>query len=126
MLQPLNDFLNLGIDSTTDRETAQRIRFGNSMSILGISTAFVVLLYGFLANWPSFFILLASIGTATTFIPPILNSFKKTVAARISFLVLFSILLICFTWFTTYVFWKRNWSKQIRLACYRNSLLYVY
>ena len=87
-MHPLNDFRNLGIDSMTDRETAQRIRFGSSMFIVGISTSFVVLLYGFLANWPSFFILLVGIATVTTFIPPFLNSFKKTVAARISFLVI--------------------------------------
>lgn len=96
MIQRLIDFQNLGIDSTIDRETVQRIRLGNSMSIIGIPTSFVVLLYSLLASWPTSIILLIGSSTVATFIPPILNSFKKTVASRISFLVIANGLTIIF------------------------------
>jgi len=87
MFKHINNFRNLGIDSSIDKETAQRIRLGNSMSIIGITTAFVVLFYSYFANLPFSSILLISIAVVSTFIPPILNSFHKTISARISFLV---------------------------------------
>lgn len=87
MVKYINNFRNLGIDTSVDKETTQRIRLGNSMSIIGISTAFVVLFYGYFARLPASSILLISIAVISTFIPPILNSFNKTVSARISFLL---------------------------------------
>ncbi len=97
MIKPLNNFRNLGINSSLDQETVQRIRIANSMSIFGISTAFIVLFYSSFMNWPRYSILLLIFAVIATFIPPWLNFLNRTVASRISFLLIANVLTVIFS-----------------------------
>ncbi len=88
MIKHINNFRNIGINSSLDPESIRRIRLCNSMSIVGISTAFVVLFYGYFANWSSTSIVLISITVIATFIPPVLNYLNRIISSRISFLMI--------------------------------------
>jgi len=88
MIKYIKTFQSIGVDSSIDIATSQRIRIGNTMSIVGISTAFLVLSISYLMNWSSISILLFAVAFILTLIPPILNSFKKTELGRMSFLII--------------------------------------
>jgi len=79
---------NLGVDYNTDLETAKRIRLCNDMSIAGITVGCIVLCYAVFNNWPLPVILTISFLLATTFMPPVLNFYKKTSSSRVSYLII--------------------------------------
>lgn len=95
----MNTFLeklkNNGIDSNTDLELVKRIRLCNDMSIAGISVGFIVLSYALLSKWNINIILVISFLLTTTFIPPVLNFYRKTIAAR-NFYLIISIIVVLY------------------------------
>ncbi len=88
MIKHIKNFQNLGVDSSIDREIEKKIRLANSMSIIGISTACVVLLYGLVASWPFPVMIFIGVSIVATLVPPTLNFFKKNFISRISFLLI--------------------------------------
>lgn len=76
---------NIGIDANTELEIAKRIRIVNTIAIIAIFCGFMILAYAYLDNWPvqSFFVF--GFISASTFVPLILNHFKKTYASRMIF-----------------------------------------
>jgi len=95
MIKYIQRIQNIGISTNTDIETAKRVRLCNSMSIVGISTGFAVLLYATLTSWPYDVFLLHVFIIVATFIPPTLNYFQKTIASRISFLLVANLSIVC-------------------------------
>jgi len=88
---------NIGIDTNTDLKSARRIRLGNTMSILGISTGLILLFYAYSANWPLTVFTIHSFIVIATFVPPVLNYFRKNVTSRISFVLVANVSTICLT-----------------------------
>jgi len=68
---------NIGVVPNTNLGVARRIRLGNTMSTLGISTGVILLFYAYLANWPLSVFIIHSFVVVATFVPPVLIVFRK-------------------------------------------------
>lgn len=97
MIKFFQKIQNIGINTGTNSESVSRIRLGNTMSILGISTALILFFFAYITNWPISVLILHSFIVVLTFMPPVLNYFNKTVASRVSFVLIANISIMCLT-----------------------------
>ncbi|KXX72419.1 ATP-binding protein [Flammeovirga sp. SJP92] len=87
MKKYLIKFIELGIHPKTSLERSRRIRFANSMSLMGILTSILFLLIFFFTQWSDLIGFIIGITVVSTFVPPILNFYQKTTLSRVVFVL---------------------------------------
>jgi len=95
MIKIFRNIQNIGIRPSTNFASARRIRLGNTMSILGITTGLILLFYAYLTKWPLTAFIIHSFIVIATLVPPVLNYYQKNVASRISFILIANMSTIC-------------------------------
>jgi len=134
--------LNLGIDSNTSSELAQRIRFTNIIAVVGFVVTIVVGTYGILVKWPVTVLLGIWPIAVLIVIALILNHRKKNIAARLFILCLYNYAILEYSiifgqelnyhfWsipviYATFLFFGNENKKLTWLMVGVNILVFVY
>jgi len=142
MINYLKRIQNVGVDSNTDPESAKRIKLANTISIIGIGVGLIVLFFAYLFNL--YFGVKVALYTiiVVTFIAPILNHYRKTIASRIVFLFIANMSVISMAIITgkqfhfqyyllttlcmPLVFLVMNWVRKGFFVSDTHSILYLF